>query len=503
MLLAAAGLDVTVLEKDAQVGGRTRTIEHEDYRFDLGPTFFLYPRVLEEIFTACNAKLHDEVDLVRLDPQYHLIFEGGGDLLATPDVARMKAELTKFSQHDADHLTQYLADNRRKFDRFRPILQRPFNSWRDVLAPEVLAAVNLLRPWASVDRDLRRHFRDPRTRLAFSFQSKYLGMSPFQCPSLFTILSFIEYEFGVWHPMGGCGSITEAMERVARRMGVKVRLNEPVEQLLFDGRKATGVITTEGEYLADRVVINADFAHAMNKLVPDRLRTRWTDQKLDRKNYSCSTFMMYLGLEGQVDGLAHHTIFLANDYERNLHEIEHSHTVSANPSFYVQNVGVTDHSMAPEGNSALYCLAPVTHQHGNLDWTKERAAFRQTFYRQLEKLGLKDLHHRVRFERIVTPHDWQHEFAIYKGATFNLSHTLRQMLHLRPRNRFEDLDHVYLVGGGTHPGSGLPVIFESAKITARLLLEDVGVPTQVTGQLPEPIGASASPSVPMDAGVSP
>jgi phytoene desaturase len=299
-------------------------------------------------------------------------------------------------------------------------------------------------------------------------------MSPFRCPSLFSILSFLEYEHGVWHPIGGCAAITAAMARVAHRLGVEIQLNEPVEEILFAHRKAIGVRTSKQVYQADAIVVNADFARAMEKLVPDNLRRHWTDRKLACKKYSCSTFMIYLGIEGRYD-LPHHNIHIAENYQRNLDEIENRHILSSDPSFYVQNASVTDPTLAPRGHSALYVLAPVTHQHPNVDWSKERDRFRNLMVKKIAKLGFGDVESRIRYERVITPADWDTRYEIYRGATFNLAHTLSQMLHLRPHNRFEDLEGVYLVGGGTHPGSGLPVIFESARISSRLLLEDFGV----------------------------
>jgi len=298
-------------------------------------------------------------------------------------------------------------------------------------------------------------------------------MSPFQCPSLFSILSFLEYEHGIWHPAGGCNSITLNMARVARELGVQIQLDSPVKEILFAGRRAVGVRTAQGEQRADAVMLNADFASAITKLVPNSLRRRWSDTKVAGKNFSCSTFMLYLGIEGKFDHLAHHNIYVAKDYRRNLDEIEHLHTLSADPSFYVANPVRTDTTMAPPGHSALYVLVPVTHQHPNVDWNTERARYRGVALRQLEKLGITDIEKRIRFERVVTPADWENKQSIYRGATFNLAHSFSQMLHLRPQNRFEEFDRMYLVGGGTHPGSGLPVIFESARISSKLLLADL------------------------------
>jgi phytoene desaturase len=274
--------------------------------------------------------------------------------------------------------------------------------------------------------------------------------------------------------VGGCGAVTQAMARIAEGMGVKILRNTPVQEMLFEGRKVTGVRTAEETLQADAVVVNADFAQAMQRMVPDRLRKRWTDERIAKKQFSCSTFMMYLGIEGRYDEVKHHTIYLSRDYERNLRDIEQEHRLtSEDPSFYVQNACVTDGTLAPKGMSTLYVLVPVTHEHGNVSWERQEAGFRAMALRQLEKIGITDVERRIRVERRLTPATWNSEFHLHLGATFSMAHSLKQMLHLRPHNRFEDLDGVYLVGGGTHPGSGLPVIFESARITSRLLLEDM------------------------------
>jgi phytoene desaturase len=474
ILLAQAGLRVQLLERLPRVGGRTSTLEAQGWRFDLGPTFFLYPRVLAEIYAAAGYDLQQEIPMVRLDPQYRLVFGAGGEINATPVLERMEREIARLAPQDAPSLRRFLADNRTKLERFQPCLEAPFSSWRDVCTARMLRLLPLLRPWRSLDRELRAYFQDPRVRLAFAFQAKYLGMSPFQCPSLFSILSYLEYEHGVYHPIGGCGAVTASMARVAQRLGVDIRLNEPVTSLLFDGRRAVGARTAQGVYGADAVVLNADFAQAMTTLVPDTLRRRWSDRKIASKRFSCSTFMLYLGVQGSYPELSHHTIYLARDYLTNLDDIERRHVLSRDPSFYVQNACVTDPTLAPPGMSTLYVLVPVTHHHPRLDWQRERVPYRNLVLQHLARIGLDDVERRIRFEHIVTPADWGSRYAIYRGATFSLAHNLRQMLHLRPHNRFEDLDGVYLVGGGTHPGSGLPVIFESARITARLVLEDAG-----------------------------
>jgi phytoene desaturase len=434
----------------------------------------------------------EEVPMERLETQYRLTFGGGGQLDCSANMADMDRQIAEFSPDDVGQLKKYMDDNRVKLEKFRPILETPFSSPLDLLRPSVLAAASKVHPLRSLGKELERYFSDPRLVIAFAFQAKYLGMSPFNCPSLFSILSFLEYEYGVFHPIGGCSRVSERMAEIAEEMGVKIRLNEPVESIELQGKKLTALRTGEQRYQADAFVVNADFADWMTKTVPNEIRKRWKNEKIADKKFSCSTYMLYLGIEGMYEDLPHHNIHISETYDQNLRDIEFEHVLSQDPSVYVQNACVTDPSLAPAGHSTLYVLVPVTHQTENVDWSKEADPFREKTLNQLEAMGLTDVRDRIRAERRITPDDWNSDYAIYKGATFNLAHNLGQMLHLRPRNRFEELDGVYLVGGGTHPGSGLPVIYESSRISSRLLLQDLGISTDFIEEAAKGIPALSS-----------
>ena len=474
MLLAGAGLDVTVYERGAAVGGRTRVVEADGFRFDVGATFFLYPEVLRRVFGRCGLRLEDYVELRRVDPQYRLVFAGGPEVRATHDIDQLEREVAKLDPADARELRRFLERGRKKLAAFKPVLERPFGSVRDFASLPVLKALRWLRPFTSVDDDLATHFRDPRVRLAFSFQTKYLGMSPFRCPSLFTILALLEYEFGVWHPMGGCGAVSAGMARAARDLGVTFKLNEPVTAIAFEGKRAVGVTSAGGFAPADAVVVGADFAGTIGQLVPDHLRKHWPDKRIASAKYSCSTFMLYLGIEGRYDHLDHHTIFMSGDYAGNIAEIE-AGLIPGDPSIYLQNPSATDPAFGDAEQSSLYVLVPVGNLATGTVWDEAVAtAFTDKVLARLEALGLTDLRARVRSCTVTTPRDWA-DGGLRFGATFNLSHGLDQMLLFRPRNRFSELERLYLVGGGTHPGSGLPVIYEGARITTDLALADLGI----------------------------
>ena len=230
------------------------------------------------------------MELIRLDPHYSLIFGAGGQLHATPDINRMEQAISALCPADAPSFRRFMADNRFKLQQFAPCLERAFLGWRDLFSRRMLELLPLLRPWLSLDQELARYFADPRIRLAFSFQSKYLGMSPYRCPSLFSILSYLEYAHGVYHPMGGCGAVTDCMARIAREMGVRnpARGRGQVEEILFDGRRAVGVRTAEAEPIEPTpLVVNADFArNPMTRLVPDRLASELErSRRINRKQF--------------------------------------------------------------------------------------------------------------------------------------------------------------------------------------------------------------------------
>lgn len=490
VLLAARGCRVTVYESQDDIGGRTGQERLPApgggggvYRFDRGPTFFLMPYVLDEIFAAAGKKSSDYLTMTRLDPMYRLMIGRAGQdplvLDTTQDLKKMADRIRPHAPEDAARFEKFINENRAKLDVFEPILRKAILNPTDLLNPTMFKALPKLGPHKSVHDDIARHIKNEHVRLAVCFQSKYLGMSPFDCPSLFTILPYIEYAYGVWHPEGGCHAVMRALADCATDMGVEIRTSTPVDRITFTGRKATGVVVEGQEIRHDAVVVNADATWALRNLVPASVRPkRFSDDTLNAKKYSCSTAMLYLGLDGEVD-LPHHTIYTSTNYTENLANISDNHALTDDPSIYVCNPSRTDPTMAPPGKSALYILVPTPSNqhkdHAPLDWSAQSPRLRREIFEQLEQVfKIPDAEQRSEAERLVTPDDWQ-AMNISFGATFNLAHNLGQMLHQRPGNRVQGLDRLYLVGGGTHPGSGLPTIFLSAQISAKLLGDDLGM----------------------------
>ncbi len=473
MILAHRGYDVVVYEKQAVVGGRTSPIKTDGFTFELGPTFVMLPQIFEEVFELSGKKFSDYVTWKKLDTLYRLNFADGRNFTVSNDKAKLKEEIKRLFPGDEQGYEKFLTAQRKQFQKMYPCLKVPYESLWHYFRLKLLKAFPYMNNFSSLYDVMSRYFKHEDMKISMTFQAKYLGMSPWHCPGAFSILSFIEHEFGIFHPVGGVHKITEAMAQVAKENGAVIHLSTPIQEIIIKDGKAVGVRLQNGqEDFADKVIMNADFAAGMTSLVPNehRKHTRWSDEKLESRSYSCSTFMLYIGLKKKYD-IPHHNIFFASDYKHNIEQIFESKTLPQDPSFYLHNASVTDDSLAPEGKSALYVLVPVPNLSAkDIDWNTQKEAYTKLVLEAIvKKTELKDIQDQIEVMRVITPLDWQDKVNVYKGAVFNLAHTLGQMLYLRPHNKFENIKNLFLVGGGTHPGSGLPTILESGRITADLI----------------------------------
>jgi phytoene desaturase len=476
MLLAQRGFRVQVFEKQDVIGGRNAEVILGDYHFDLGPTFLMMKFLLDELFAEGGRSSSDYLQFLQLDPMYALNFPGK-TMLARSRPEAMKAEIEKHFPGEGASLDRFLEREGRRFSKLYPCLQKPYGTLASLVSPTLLAAVPHIAAGRSLHSVLADYFRSEELRLAFTFQSKYLGMSPWDCPGLFTMIPYTEYAHGVYHVMGGLCRISQAFANVAREEGAEIHTSSPISRVLLDGHRACGVELASGEkVLCDDVVINADFGHAMSTLFDEESLTRHKPSTLRKRKFSCSTFMMYLGLDREYDA-EHHTIVFARDYKKNSEAITRHRPAFEDMSIYIRNAGKVDPSGAPAGHSALYILVPVANNHSGIDWQEHKQECREYIFRTLrERTSYGDITPHIRRELIITPDDWEKKHSVFLGATFNMAHSWDQMLYMRPHNQFEEFSNCYLVGGGTHPGSGLPTIFESARIAANLLCQKYEIP---------------------------
>ena len=472
MILARRGFDVTILEKQARVGGRNAEIRLGDYSFDTGPTFLHQKFTLDEVFAEAGRKAEDYMDLVALDPMTRLSW-GDVSLETTSNIERMAANIEASFPGHAEGYHRFMDDHAAKMRAIYPCLQLPYHQLTTFLRPTLVKALPYVATNKSVVDVLEDYFPDDRLKLAFTFQAKYLGMSPWNCPALFSILSYTEYKYGIYHIQGGLCRISDAMARVFAEHGGTLRLSCPVKEVKFRNGRAEGVETMDGEIIpCDDVILNADYARAVTSLLNGHSQP---EESLRKKKFSCSTFMIYLGLDKIYRDEPHHHILFADDYRANVRDIQSERVVSEDMSIYVRNSSITDPHVAPAGHSGLYILVPTINTRHGFDWSAHRQEYRDKVLERIERrTGMKDLRSHIVEERILTPDDWR-EHDVFLGATFNLAHTLDQMLYLRPHNRMKGYENLYLVGGGTHPGSGLPTIYESGRISSNLLCDRHGV----------------------------
>ncbi len=473
MILARRGFDVTIYEKQDRVGGRNAELSFDGYSFDTGPTFLHQKFTLDEAFEEAGRRSGDYLDFRRLDPMTTLSW-GGTSIETSSDPVRMEANIERAFPGNAEGYRRFMADHARKMKTIYPCLQRPYHKLSAYFSKTLLKALPYVATRDSVVDVLDRYFTDDRLKLAFTFQAKYLGMSPWDCPALFSILSYTEYKFGIYHVQGGLCRISQAMARVFEEHGGTLKLGTPVKELRFSGSRVTGLVLENGESVeCDEAIVNADYAHAATTLMGERSVPR---KDLERKKFSCSTFMLYLGLDRIYADQPHHHVIFADDYRRNVKEIQGERIVSEDMSVYIRNSAVTDPTVAPEGKSGLYVLVPTINSRHAAGADVHGPEYREKVLDRIEqRTGFKDLRRHIVAERMITPVSWRDDLDVFMGATFNLAHTLDQMLYLRPHNRMRGYENLYLVGGGTHPGSGLPTIYESGRISSNLICDKRGV----------------------------
>ncbi|MCB9110906.1 MAG: phytoene desaturase [Anaerolineales bacterium] len=473
--LAKNGYDVTVLEKNDTPGGRCNQIVRDGHRFDIGPTLFLMPEVWEETFASLGENLSDHLDLRRIDPTYKVHFEDGLQLQLTSDIGDMQRQLEAVDKSAFTGFLGYIAEGAKHYKiSLEKFVGRNFYNIFEYFSLKNLPLIFNLKALQKHYTNTSRFFKDERLKAAFTFQNMYLGLSPYDAPATYSLLQYTELAEGVWYPMGGMYAGIQALTKVAEKLGVKFVYNSPVKKLQVEGSKVVGAETADGKtYSADIFVGNADLPYIYKELLPDAAEA----EKLENKLYTCSTIMFYWGVDKQYPQIAHHNVFLGGDYKASFDQIFEDHTLPEVPSFYVHAPARTDPAAAPEGQETLYVLVPVGHldARSKQDWDALVNRARETVFTRLAKeMGVTDLKEHIKFEVVYQPKDWKNRFNLEKGAAFGLSHNFWQVGYLRPQNRHAKYKNMYFAGASTHPGTGLPIVLLSARLTTERILKEKG-----------------------------
>lgn len=472
--LAARGFDVEIFEKRDKPGGRGYVYEMDGFKFDGGPTVITAPFMFDDIFELAGRKREDYVEFKPLDPFYRIFDHTGKPFDYNDNPEFIYSEIAKWSPQDVAGYKRFMATTQAIFEKgFIQLADKPFLSVADMLrvAPDLIR----LKSHQSVYKYASQFIESDFLRRCFSFHPLLIGGNPFDASSIYAMIHYLEREWGVHYVMGGTGALVRALGSLIEELGGRFHFNAEVEEILVDGRTATGIRLADGSlHYADHVISNADVAFTYMNMIPAKARSvRNSDlryKKLTR--YSMSLFVIYFGTKKlyRRDGrLAHHNIILSERYKGLLADIFDSKTLPDDFSLYLHMPSMTDPSIAPDGHEAFYVLSPVPHLGADIDWTKAAKPYRDVIMQFLEDNYLPDLQANIVAEHTIDPLHFQNTLNSYMGSAFSVEPVLTQSAWFRPHNRSEDFDNLYFVGAGTHPGAGLPGVLSSSKIAEDLI----------------------------------
>ncbi|MDQ0315490.1 phytoene desaturase [Amorphus orientalis] len=462
--LGARGYRVTVLERLEMAGGRACVFRQDGFTFDAGPTIITAPFLFDELWELCGRRRADEVEFRAMTPFYRIRFDDGSWFDCSDDPEAMRAEVRRFAPGDVEGYDAFMHRSEAVYRvGFEQLGHVPFDAPSSMvkIAPDLVR----LGGYRSVYGLVSGYVRDERLRTVLSFHPLLIGGNPFRATAIYCLIAFLERRFGVHFAMGGTGKLVDGLVKLIEGQNNRVRLNAPVAEITLDQGRASGVRLASGETIAaDIVVSNADSATTYRKLLPASARRRWTNRRIDKARYSMSLFVWYFGTRRQYPDVDHHTILMGPRYRGLLRDIFDRKVLADDFSLYLHRPTATDPSLAPPGSDAFYVLSPVPHMDAGLDWAALAEPYRQRIEAYLEATLLPGLRLEIVTSRLMTPPDFESRLSSHKGAAFGLEPVLTQSAWFRPHNRSEEVDGLYLVGAGTHPGAGLPGVLSSARV---------------------------------------
>lgn len=479
--LAARGYRVTLFERNARIGGKAARLEAGGFRFDMGPTILTMPSILERIFVEAGRQMGDYLSLHRLDPQWRCFFEDGSVLDLRQDISQMAGELAAFSPdcRSAEGYRRFMAWSER-LHRIseRYFFDRSIGGLADIVKVSRGFDRQLARDlWSigmgrSVAGEVRRHMPDPRVAQMMDHFTQYVGSSPYGSPAILCGIAHIQTTEGVWYPEGGIRAIPDALERLAVELGVEIRCNTAIAEILAENQRVSGILTDVGEEIGFGAVIsNCDAVRTHRELVDRDVR----DAFERRRHYepACSGVVLYLGLSRRYDHLAHHNFVFSRDPHKEFDWIYNRGEPAPDPTCYIAAPAANDRSAAPPGGEALYVLVHTPYLRPHHDWTEMMPAYRRVILDKLRRDGgMSDIEQRVVFADALTPADIQRRYHVLDGAIYGLASHGRFLGAFKPANRSPDLCGLYLAGGSAHPGPGMPMVLMSGWIAADALDRD-------------------------------
>lgn len=463
--LGFKGYDVSVFEKLNCCGGRNNMLVDRGFKFDMGPSFVMMPDFFKELFDYCGENIEDYLNLKVLERNYKIFYPDGESLTVYRDSNRTKEELERFEKGARHGFDKFIFETRQIYELVKPLLYKCFTPF-SALDVKYWPLLIGLKPFQSYYQVAKKYFKSEKLLFAFTFEAMFMGVSPYRAPGFYSIITYTDHAEKIRHAMGGMYEIPLALEKLCKKFHVKLNYDSEISGIK-EKAKELFIKSEFGDISADNIVVNADYAYTQEVLLK---------RKIPKFNYSCSVFLLYLGLKRKLSGFEHHNLFFSSDLNKNLKEIFSDKVMPDDPSFYVHVPTVTDESLAPPGKEIFYILIPVPNMdNNNIDFNAFEDKIRKLVFSKINKfLGcrLEDL---IEVEYKFYPQDFITRYNIKNAATFGLSHNLMQSAFFRPANIDPKIGNLYYAGASTQPGGGLPVVIAGSRIVADLITKDANL----------------------------
>lgn len=445
------------------------------FRMDTGPTILVMKEALEDTYRAIGRSLVERLELVQLDPNYRVYFHDESHMDLYNNMAQLAQEVERVQVGSAERFFNFLGAGARKYELGMDFVDRNYDRITDLANPHSLAQIIQTNSFQNLYRQVASYFPDnDKLVKAFSFHSMFLGLSPFDALAMYSLITYADLALGMWFPKGGIYRIVEDMVSLAGEMGVELRTGTPVREIDIQAGKVKGVYLESGEQVpADIVISNADLPYTYKNLINGKAPKDYTEKRLSRMSYACSGYILYLGVDKVYPDMAHQSLYFSEDYKANLDAIFKTKTLPEDPSFHLSVPTVTDPSLAPEGHSAIYTLAPMPNLSAAIDWDWAAPRVRKQLLDQLERIIDPHLREHIVWEREYRPDDWKNDINAELGTAFgSFSHGFLQSSYFRPHNKSRHIDGLYFVGQSTYPGIGMPMVHISSKLVTERIMKE-------------------------------
>lgn len=474
-LMARKGHYVEIFEANATSGGKMSEFISGEYRFDTGPSLFTMPFILESIFDSCGKKLSDYISYESLAPLCRYIYPDGTRFDNFTDVAKTLESIREIAPNDEENYVRFLGKSATIYQRTAQAFL--FNPLVDTLDLKALKWFDLLKinAFSTVSDVVEKSFESSYLKYFFKRFATYNGSSPFKAPATLNVIPYVELCQGGYYIKGGLFSLAKALEKLCLELGVVFHYSSAVSEIVVKNKKAIGIklqSNTEKLLKADVIISNSDSIITYTQLLSDSVISQSEKKRFKSVEPSSSGFVLMLGVNRTYSLLKHHTLFFSSDYKKEFDTIFLDKKPAQDPTIYIANTSFSDSNHAPEGHSNLFILVNTPFTHSGINWETEKENYAELIIKKLKANGLVDLEKHIVTKEIITPSDFETRFKSNKGSIYGISSNSRYAAFLRPRNRSPFAKNLYLVGGGTHPGGGIPLVSLSAKHAVELIERD-------------------------------